>query len=488
MRCFKSIVIAVMILMFSESCYKEEVVFDSEPNSLLELPLLLRINDKDCAFDYNTSSLRYPITNDQISQFEVLIAFQDYSVIYFEDQLLVNNQINNLGEIRINRAYKVKVITNNIVSELILTFTNLPIIQIILPDQIFDEPKTLAKVFVNYADRKAISSYIGIEQRGGWHTLQLPKRSYNFTFLNSIYIDDKVSKSLFDLETNSQWVLDGMFADEVRAKNKIGSQIWLGISGDNHFGPQLNYVELFINNQHQGLYCLGPKINYESIGLSNNEALLYKAIGWTGPGCFSESSSNIPTIERWDGWVQKYPPPGQRINWGPLADLRDLVVNASDQDFSSSIGILIDIDNFIDYYLFLNLTCAADNLGKNIYLTRNLLSKPLCIIPWDYDNSFRSKYSIISANRLYQRLLSLGPVNFRQRLKDRWFYLRNNSFELSNLKSIFQKNFDKIKPSDIITIENNKWGSSIDIEMECNNLISWISTRVNSLDEYYYNL
>lgn len=474
-----------MILMLSESCYKEEVIFNSEPNSLLELPLILRINKKDCALDYNTASLRYPISEDKIPGFEALIEFQDYSVIYFEDQLLVNNKINNLGDIEINMPYKVTVITNNLVTELILTFSNLSIIQIILADEIFDDPKSLAKVSVNYSDRKTISSYIGIEQRGGWHTLQLPKKSYNFIFLNSIYTDDKVPASLFNLEKNTEWMLDGMFTDDTRARNKIASQIWLGISDDSHFGSQLNYVELFINNQHQGLYCLGPKINDELIGLSNNDALLYKAIGWTGPGCFVESSSNISTIDIWDGWVQKYPPPAQRINWGPLADLRNLVVDGSDQEFHSMIDMLIDINNFIDYYLFLNLICASDNLGKNIYLTRASLAKPLYVIPWDYDNSFYSS-KIISNNPLYQRLLLLDPVNFRQRLKDRWSCLRNNSFSLYNLESIIRKNFDEINKSNIINIENNKWGSSIDIE--CENIVSWISIRINNLDEYYSDL
>ena len=474
-----------MILMLSESCYKEEVIFNSETDSLLELLLILRINEKDCALDYNTGSLRYPISEDKIPGFEALIEFQDYSVIYFEDQLLVNNKINNLGDIEINMPYKVTVITNNLVTELILTFSNLPIIQIILADKIFDDPKSLAKISVNYSDRKTVSSYIGIEQRGGWHTLQLAKKSYNFIFLNSIYTDDKVPTSLFNLEKNTEWMLDGMFADDMRARNKIASQIWLGISDDSHFGSQLNYVELFINNQHQGLYCLGPKINDELIGLSNNDALLYKAIGWTGPGCFVESSSNISTIDIWDGWVQKYPPPAQRINWGPLADLRHLVVDGSDQEFHSRIDMLIDINNFIDYYLFLNLICAPDNLNKNIYLTRASLAKPLCVIPWDYDHSFF--YSrIISNNPLYQRLLLLDPVNFRQRLKDRWFYLRNNSFSLDNLESIIRKNFDEINKSNIINIENNKWGSSI--YTDCENIISWISARSNTLDEYYSDL
>ena len=55
-----------------------------------------------------------------------------------------------------------------------------------------------------------------------------------------------------------------------------------------------------------------------------------------------------------------------------------------------------------------------------------------------------------------------------------------------NLESIIRKNFDEINKSNIINIENNKWGSSI--YTDCENIISWISARSNTLDEYYSDL
>lgn len=487
MKYFKSIVISILIILCFESCYKEDVIFNTEPNNLLELPLILRMNHKDCSFDYNTNSLRYPISEEVIPQFEIFIEFQDYSVLFFENQLLKNKQINNLGEIKINEEYKIKVVCNNTIKELTLMFINLPIIQIVTPNQIYNDPKSLAKIIMNFPEKEAVISYIGIEQRGGYHTLQLPKRSYNFSFLNSVYTDDITSKSLFNENINSDWMLDGMFTDNTKIKNKLASKIWIGMPGNKHFGVQLNHVELFINNEHQGLYCLGENINAELLGLSNNDALLYKAIGWTGSPCFEESSHNIPSIDRWDGWVQKFPFPNQRINWGPLADLRNLIADGSDEKFILEIDSLIDIDNFIDYYLFLNLICGTDNLGKNIYLTRVSINDPLVIIPWDYDSSFEAN-NIISNNRLYKRLVELNPVNFKERLKDRWEFLRNNSFQVSNLISILEASFNQIEQSDIVEIENTKWSLDINIEDEKDQLNFWIIERLPLLDNYYEDL
>lgn len=489
MRNFEPIIISVLIMIFFESCYKEKILFNSEISNHLELSLILKINNKDCVLDYEHSTLRYPIREDSIVDFEVFIEFQDYSTVYFNGKLLENNQFNNLGDIKINKEYSVKIITNNTTKYLTLKFTNLPIVQIITPNQIYDDPKSLARLIVNYPDinQASVSSYIGIEQRGGYHTLQLQKRSYGFSFLNSIYTDDQIPRSLFNLESNSNWILDGMITDNLKGKNKIASNIWLNIPGEKHFGIQLSYIELFINNEHQGLYCLGEKINNELLNLSNNEALLYKAIGWTGPRCFEESSAHIPTIDRWDGWVQKYPFPNQRINWVPLAELRNLIVNSNDEKFISEISNNIDIDNFIDYYLFLNLIGGEDNLGKNIYLTRSFISDPLSIIPWDYDKTFSTSL-IISNNRLYQRLITLNPINFNQKLKDRWFSLRNNNFSADNLLNIFETTLNQLDQSNIIQIENNKWNTNINIQEEHIIINTWLLDRLNRLDDYYLSL
>ena len=100
------------------------------------------------------------------------------------------------------------------------------------------------------------------------------------------------------------WILDGMAADEIKMKkNKLASNIWKIITNEKDFSAEFKYVELFINNEHQGLYCLGETINANFLGLNNDEGLIYKAIGWSGPPCFETSSSN--TNNKRVGWMSK---------------------------------------------------------------------------------------------------------------------------------------------------------------------------------------
>ena len=95
MRYFETIISSILIIMCFESCYKEEIIFNAEPNNLLELPLILRINHKDCSFDYNQNSLRYSVAEEVIPKFEVFIEFQEYSVIFFENQLFLHYYTNS---------------------------------------------------------------------------------------------------------------------------------------------------------------------------------------------------------------------------------------------------------------------------------------------------------------------------------------------------------------------------------------------------------
>ena len=225
--------------------------------------------------DYDNRILRYSISKSSTSSFQPLVEFPENSQVYLNNILLNNYQINNLGQVYTNIDYPVKIVNNNETHHFTLKFTDLPIVQIITSNTIYDEPKSTARIVVNYPDinQSSISSYIAIEQRGGWNNLSLPKRLYGFSFLSTRYTDDIVSRSLFDLKNNVDWILDGMAADEIKMKNKLASNIWKSITTEKDFSAEFKYVELFINNEHQGLYCLGETIN---LGLNNDEGLIYK--------------------------------------------------------------------------------------------------------------------------------------------------------------------------------------------------------------------
>jgi len=493
---FLKLISAILLLLLLQCCYKEEIIYNTEADSNLELPSLLRINGKECCYDHIEKNLRYPINADSINNFSPLIEFQNQSTVYFNDNTLQNGSINHLGKIENNKAYQVRIETQNGVQHLSLTFTCLPIVQIITPNTIRDEPKTLARIVVNYTEEDKVSdSFLtGIEYRG--QTSQsYQKKSYGFSLKGSMNLNNEVSNSFFDMKKNNDWILDAMWTDKARLRNKTSFELWNKMDV-NHRGIDAEFVELFINNEHQGLYCLGEKINAEFLNVSNPNAVIYKAVDWAGGATQFENCNTYPPInDYWDGWEQKYPDPGIMINWNPLNELRKLVINGGDEKFTSQIESLIKANNFIDYYIFLNVISAIDNTGKNTFLVKENMQNEFSIIPWDLDGTWGllwdgtyAGYSSVLSNNLFDRLFKTNPHDFRVKVKHRWHFLRDDIFSNTNLKRLFLKNFTQINRSGIIVIENKKWDANIDIEKEKEYLTDWMDQRLIFLDNYFKNL
>lgn len=488
----------LICIFFVQSCYKEQVVFDSLPNEELELALILELDSKACFFDKSSNSLRYSIEEDSIHNFAPLVMFQDYSEVVFNNIPLTNKTINTLGNVKINEEYTVKITTKGISNYLTLTFTNLPLIRIVTPNQIIDEPQKLARFTINYPSDSSIkmTSFVGIDFRGGSAQFN-PKKSYGFSFLNRMDLGSKTSKSLFTWKKNEDWILDALYNDPSRLRNKSSFEIWRTMNPSSHQAIQSKLVELYVNNDRQGIYCLNEQMNAEKLDLSNPEAVLYKATAWgEGAASFEFLSSNAPLfIDEWDGWEQKYPKPKDRINWQPLYELRDLVVNKSNAEFISEIDSKIDRSVLIDYYIFLNLVSAADNSGKNIIWVRPNAQAPFFVTPWDVDGSWGRYWdgasmnsTTILSNKLFDRLLDLNPNNFKANLKSRWLALRSGVFTYLNIEAVFERGFEDMTRADILAIENLKWGTAIDAQQEQDYIHRWTLDRLSFLDAFFSNL
>ncbi len=483
-RCFAIILPCILIML---SCYKEQVIFNAEADQYLYLPTILKLNGKECVYDAETNTLHYSISSDSVENFTPYVEFQDYSILCFENIILSNKRMNNLGTVRINHEYDITVETGHNIETLNLRFTSLPIIQIITGHRIYDEPKTLARIVVNdpAADTPEFDSYIGIEVKGNV-TANYPKKPFSFHTLNSMSLNSRRSCIILNAGPNSSWILNAMYTDPSRVRSKISFQLWNEIrQPDKNASIHPVFVELFINNEHQGLYAFGEIVNEELLHLSDNDAVLYKAYSWgDGATSFETCESTIPEYQYWQGWEQRYPFPDERINWIPLAELLNLVVNGDDTRFISEISSVIDYSNFIDYFLFVNLISATDNTGKNIFLVRQDQHSQFEIIPWDLDGSLGIIWdgSVVShdlalSNNLYDRLIYCNPDGFIQHLRSRWQALRSTYFSEEHLNYLIRSNTSILTKTGIIPIESYRWQNfnRISIEEEEKYIQFWLN-------------
>lgn len=497
-------------------CEKEEMVTNDPEAINTDNNINLKLGGAKCACDNSYNAFYFPVASDTIQEYITLVNYSyTAKAIYLDGKKLVNNSYNNLGTIYTNKPYELEVQYDedaNIKYELI--FITLPIIQVFTSTEIVDEPKILGKLLINnphYQNYNELSreteSLVGIEIRGNIY-LGRPKFSYGFELWKNEHGEENKDMSLLGLREDDDWILDGMYGDLMRMRNRVSFDIWNSISKlhysdkepDAICGIQGRFVEVFINNEHQGIYSLNEKLDRKQLKLQKfttvSRGILYKGEDW-GNGVTSFYSCEDTTSGIiWDGWEQQYPKADQQILWAPLYDLTKLVVDSDDNTFKNTINQFIDIDNAIDYYLFINCIRAMDNTGKNIFIARYDSNDVFFLAPWDMDWSFGRYWDTIaightgmSTNNLFERLLSVNPCNFNDRLEERWESLRENELAFENIIARFEIYKDKLLKSGVIDRENKRWGNAnVNLESEFILIKNWVENRIYYLDNYFNDL
>lgn len=219
----KQLLIIIFEITFLFSCKKEEVIYDSDVSSAYELPLILSLDGKRCMYDVSSNTLKYTINEERLIDYSPYVVFQEYSEVKINNPKLINNSKNNLGNLELNTSYAIEIITKGEAKVFNLLFTSLPTVNIIVTDEILNEPHILGKMVINYPeiDKSSNTSFIGVEIRGKYSS-GLRKKSYGIKPLGSKNIKDIVSKSFFeDMNPNVKWSLDGMYADASKLRNHI---------------------------------------------------------------------------------------------------------------------------------------------------------------------------------------------------------------------------------------------------------------------------
>lgn len=503
----KVIIIIVGFLLLTFSCYKEDVLPIPSPNK----DETLIIDNIFCAFNNNTNTFFYPLAKDSINNFNPVIEYYfNELLLQFDNQILYNESQNNLGDVKINKNYSLTTIHNGqTINNYNLLFTLLPVIEIFTEEEIVDEPKTNSFLRINdpYFSNNGnfiqqYETYAGIEIRGGVST-HYPKVSYSIELwvdLNSRTSDDF---PLLGLRDDDDWILDAMYIDKARMRNIVSFELWEAITEhekenitDEISSIHGKYIELFINNNYQGIYSLNEKIDRKQLNLDVNYngfgGLLYKAVQWDIGAVTFIGYSDITKTDRWEGWQQEYPEPENHIQWEPLYDFIKFVVESDDMEFKEQVNNYIDLNNFLNYYIFLNIISGFDNVGKNTFLYKKTNTSKFRIAPWDMDGTWGRNWDSTYVgthhhftNNLFDRLIETDAGSTKHKLKQKWISLRSDIISKQSLLDYFRENSNLFSQSQCIERENQKWDSNININRELEYIENWINERIDYLDAYF---
>ena len=247
-----------------------------------------------------------------------------------------------------------------------------------------DEPK-IACTF-SLKDGQGVSQFddhAGVELHGR-SSLTFPKKNY------SIELRDATGASkatdLLQMGKESDWILDGMWADRSLMRNAIAFDAFRDLGGL-HYAAEGRYCTLTLDGKAQGLYRLEEKIKRD------DDRVVIAADDGTGKSfVIKQDSGGAATLSVGDEshWELVYPSQDKATS-AQLAGVQAWLTALgaaldSPNDPAAGVLTLLDRDATVDWMLLQEMMKNVDAYNLSVYFSRDAggLARP---IPWDFDLS-----------------------------------------------------------------------------------------------------
>ena len=349
----------------------------------------------------------------------------------------------------------------------------------------------------------------------GASSLKYEKKSFAIKLLDSDGEDLDVN--VFGIRKENDWILDAMAIDRIRMRNRVCFDIWNEISKtpyktdfDNRNGTLGYFVEVYLNGDYHGLYCMTDKIDRKLLGLKKAKeqsdgsvyvrGVLYKGEAWTDATRMtgydiSESFDG----EAWNGWELQYPDDYPCYDaWKPLMNLIDFC-NTRNAFFKLHYRQHFYYDNLVDYALFIMGLNIIDNNVKNTHFSCPDINvnETYLITPWDldcslgglYEGSHYEEYTKISeltSNYIYYQLYVYNVDNFRESMKERWQELSLGIMSPNSFNSRLDAYAKRFKESGAWQREYDKWNNNpvpLDLDEELEYVKKWYVNNIAALNK-----
>lgn len=448
--------------------------------------------------------------------------------LYISNSKVVSGGQVNLSQVKGGRQYQLLLRADTgIVASTMMTLTLMPVVEV-TGSGFGSNSFTDGTFRVTDADYPTTDSLYeaGFRYRGASNAGK-EKKSYAIKLHDSKGED--VECSYHGLRSDNYWILDAMAVDIARMRNPSSFTLWNKFASDSYYmskqpdaqkASRCFFVELILNGEYAGIYNMMEKtdrkqlqLKKSNIGVNGEQdtirGVLYKATSWSSAclmtGTGGGYSNNSDT---WQGWECKYPDleDGEDIDWATLYNAVNFVATSSKQTFINELGNYMDLPVWRDFYLFLELAEAYDNIGKNLYLFAYNVqkNKKLSVAPWDMDGTWGREWSSAIGNRqsatydmdngafyingLFYRLRYWYP-NWKEMRAERYRELRRGAFQEDSVKAIFSKTFDLFSVSGADSREVERWngvnGLYLDFAWERDYVLQWIHDRLTYLDSQY---
>ena len=349
----------------------------------------------------------------------------------------------------------------------------------------------------------------------GASSLKYEKKSFAIKLLDSDGED--LDANVFGIRKENDWILDAMAIDRIRMRNRVCFDIWNEISKtpyktdfDNRNGTLGYFVEVYLNGDYHGLYCMTDKIDRKLLGLKKAKeqsdgsvyvrGVLYKGEAWTdATGMSGYDTSESFDEESWNGWELQYPDDYPCYDaWKPLMNLIDFC-NTRNAFFKLHYRQHFYYDNLVDYALFIMGLNIIDNNVKNTHFSCPDINvnETFLITPWDLDCSLGGLYegshfdeyvkiTNLTGNYLFYQMYMYNVDNFRESMKERWQELSLGIMSPNSFNSRLDAYAKRFKESGAWQREYDKWNNNpvpLDLDEELEYVKKWYVNNIAALNK-----
>ena len=414
----------------------------------LELPegFAVYFNNAPAPLDEATGTLYLPQSADQAQWQGTLSTNQStggYILAFLPDEAFADKA----SAIAQGHAFTLQVSRGDAGCTYRVVFTGLPVLTLNTDGQ-YEEPGRIVNqgrmaLFENDSD--AVTQLPLEYWMRGRTSSNFEKKSFRLALKDGT--GEKYKTSLLDMRQDDDWILNAMYTDPNKLREKLCQELWQRMVEQNGTAlpmSEMAYVEVVQDGRYAGLYGLQVPVDAKLLGIDGQNEALYKIsmtqlpleVEWLE----AEKHAWIPGIE------QKWPQvPGRFAElWQPLKDYYDLFRGGQPVSLEQAAAVA-DVGSMMDNYCLIQFVYAWDNDMKNYYLA--LQDTPegprLSRVLWDLDFSFgqmldeeepdaasfsmRDVYETANFGEMYQLLQD--PEAWAL-LCERWAQLRRGALDL----------------------------------------------------------
>jgi len=362
---------------------------------------------------------------------------------------------------------------------------------------------------VGSEENRTQSYHVNLNVRGVT-TLAFDKKSYKINIRDEE--NSPLNVDLSKARNDNDWILNAVYSDRSKMREKYITDLWqsmLETQEDPQItGFEMNYVEVVMNNEYQGIYTLTEPIDAKQLNINRETEFIMKCNSWFSDGTAvikellkTEADKTVgPHIE------MVYSPENMEGNpWEVLGTyFQDFTRDNVTLEIASNVT---DIENLIDFFIIKEYGALLDSDPKNIFFVGTkdkdnnyIIHKEL----WDLNYSLGDTY-VHDLNLLYTE--PFEPEEFiriteevgkllkgddgevvKEMIQQRWSFLRDTILSSEEIILDMDALFSELDCSGVLKRENDRWKQDIDFTYERNRVKEFALKRVEILDDIIEDL